>query len=157
MKLQATEAGELLVEEIPTFLLQLLREIPVRAGSRHARVEARFFPDPSSDPSLAEDWKSLVQPELLALFQADRETVRADLRTVTEDGGAYVLRIPGNHLDAWLGALNQARLAIAEEGQFGEKDISEEVKPDLEDPRSLALFQLGFYGFLQECLVRMQD
>ena len=29
--------------------------------------------------------------------------------------------------------------------------------PDTANPRSLALFQISFYGFLQECLVRMQD
>jgi len=157
MRLQATEEGDLLVEEIPPFLLQLIRDIPVRAGSNHPRAEARFFPDPSIDDDLVEDWKAFVQPELLTLFQADRETVRADVRGAREEGGGFSLRIPKNHSDAWLGALNQARLAIAEEGGFEENDIAEDVSPDPEDPRAMALFQLGFYGFLQECLVRMQD
>ncbi len=157
MKLHATEEGDLLIEEIPPFLLHLILEIPVRADSKHPRVEARFFPEPSSDENLVEDWKALVQPELLTLFQADREAVRADVRSAMEADGVFSLLIPKNHSDAWLGALNQARLAIAEEGSFKEKDIAEEVSPDPEDPRAMALFQLGFYGFLQECLVRMQD
>jgi len=157
MKLQATGEGDLLIEEIPPFLLHLIREIPLRADSKNPRVEARFFPDPSSEETLVEDWKSLVQPGLLSLFQADRETVRADLRGVTEAGGLFVLRISKGHADAWLGALNQARLSIAEEWEFGESDIAGEAAPDPADPRAMALFQLGFYGFLQECLVRMQD
>ena len=31
--------------------------------------------------------------------------------------------------------------------------LAEEIVPDSSDPRSLALFQISFYGFLQECLV----
>ena len=67
------------------------------------------------------------------------------------------MEIPPNHMDPWLGTLNQARLAIAEENHFGEQDLSEEISPDTSDPRSISLFQINFYGFLQECLVKMQD
>jgi hypothetical protein len=67
------------------------------------------------------------------------------------------MEIPSNHMDAWLNTLNQSRLAIAEENGFGEKDLSEEIVPDASNPRTLALFQISFYGFLQECLVKMQD
>jgi hypothetical protein len=157
MKLQATVDGDLVLEEIPAFLLQLLREIPLRAASKHPGVEERFLPDPADDEELREDWKSLVQPELMAGFQSDRETVQADLRGATEHQDASALRIPNTHANAWLGALNQARLAIAEESGFGEEDMAAEVGPDPDDPRAMALFQVSFYGFLQECLVRMQD
>lgn len=157
MTLQPTAEGDLLLEEIPTFLLELLREVPVRAASKHPGVEERFLPDPANDDGIREDWKALVQPELMALFQSDRETVQADLRGVAAKKKGAALRIPKNHSDAWMGALNQARLAIAEEGGFGEADLAVDVAPDQGDPRAMALFQVGFYGFLQECLIRMQD
>jgi len=157
MKLQPADDGALMLEEIPPFLFHLLSNIVVRASSRDPRVEARFFPDPARDESLIEDWKSLVQPELQFLFQSARETVQADLRGASEEDGVYSMKIPRKHADAWLNALNQARLAIAEESGFGEEDMASEVEPDPEDERAMALFEIGFLGFLQECLVRMQE
>jgi len=157
MKLHAANDGALVLEKIPPFLFELLGEIVGRAASNDPRVEARFFPDPASDQELIEDWKSFVQPELLEFFQSARETVKADLRGASENDGVFSMSIPKTHSDAWLSALNQARLAIAEESGFDENDMSAEVAPAPEDPRAMALFQVGFYGFLQECLVRMQD
>ncbi len=146
-----------MLEEIPPFLFHLLSNITVRASSRDPRVEARFFPDPAREESLIEDWKSLVQPELQFLFQSARETVQADLRGASVEDGMYSMKIPQKHADAWLNALNQARLAIVEESGFGEEDMASEVEPDLEDERAMALFEISFFGFLQECLVRMQE
>lgn len=157
MKLQAADDGALLLEEIPPFLFLLMGDIAVRASSADARVEARFFPDPAREESLIEDWKSLVQPELQALFQSARETVQADLRGASVEGDVYSMKIPRKHSDAWLSALNQARLAIAEESGFGEEDMASEVQPDPGDARSMALFEISFFGFLQECLIRIQE
>ena len=156
MKLTATEEGALDLEEIPPPLYELLNAIPLRAGSGDPRVESRFFPAPSQDELLIEDWKSLVQPELQATFLSAREVAQEDLRRASELEGGFSMKIPKNHMDAWLSALNQARLAIAEENHFGEKDLAEEAAPDSSNSRSLALFQISFYGFLQECLVKMQ-
>ncbi|MEI8311428.1 MAG: DUF2017 family protein [Verrucomicrobiota bacterium] len=157
MKLTATEAGALALEEIPTFLFELLKAIPLRADSSDPRAENRFFPAPALDAILVEDWKSLVHPELQAMFLSAREVVQADVRAALELDEEFSMEIPANHMDIWLSALNQARLAIAEENHFGENDLGEEISPDTSDPRSIALFQISFYGFLQECLVKMQD
>ena len=157
MKLTATEEGALDLEEIPPFLFELLKAVPLRAASGDPRVESRFFPAPAQDELLIEDWKSLVQPGLQDTFLSAREVVLADLRKTSETVGGFGMEIPPNHMDAWLNTLNQARLAIAEENGFGERDLSEEIVPDPSNPRLIALFQITFYGFLQECLVRMQD
>ena len=145
--------GALVIREIPDLLLQLLSEIPELGAPYDPRAQARFFPDPADDPKLVEDWKSLIQPELDELFRTARETVEADLRRAKSDGGG-ILKIPRNHMDAWLSALNQARLAIAERFGFDENDMSAEPRPDPADPRAMALFRVSFYGFLQECIVR---
>ena len=157
MKLTATEEGALDLEEIPPFLYELLNAVPVRASSSDPRVENRFYPAPSQEKLLIEDWKSLVQPELEATFLSAREAVQADLLAASKLEEGFSMEIPPNHMDQWLSTLNQARLAIAEENHFGETDMSEEIAPDPSDPRSLALFQISFYGFLQECLVKLQD
>jgi len=157
MKLTATAEGALDLDEIPPLLLELLNAIPLRAASSDPRVESRFFPAPSQDELLVEDWESFVQPELQAAFLSAREVVQADLRGASELEGNFSMQIPPQHMDPWLSTLNQARLAIAEENHFGEKDLAEEISPDTSAPRSLALFQISFYGFLQECLVKMQD
>ena len=157
MKLAATEEGALDLEEIPPFLFGLLQAVPLGAASKDPRVETRFYPVPALDDLLVEDWKTLVHPELQETFLSAREVVLADLRRTSEAEGRFSMEIPPNHMDAWLSTLNQARFAIAEENHFGEKDLAEEIVPDSSDPRSLALFQISFYGFLQECLVKMQD
>ncbi|MEI6493865.1 MAG: DUF2017 family protein [Verrucomicrobiota bacterium] len=157
MKLSATDEGSLDLEEIPPFLFDLLNAVPLRAASSDPRVESRFFPAPAKDEVLAEDWKSLVQPELQAAFLSAREVVLADLSSALQIEKEFSMKIPADHMDAWLSALNQARLAIAEENHFDEKDLSEEITPDTANPRSISLFQISFYGFLQECLVRMQE
>jgi len=147
----------LALEEIPPVLFGLLQAIPLRAASEDPRVESRFYPAPALDALLVEDWKSFVRPELQETFLSAREVVLADLCGTLETEGGFSMKIPPNHMDPWLSTLNQARLAIAEENHFGEKDLSEEIVPDSSDPRPLALFQISFYGFLQECLVKMQD
>lgn len=157
MNVSTTHEGALALQEIQPFLFDLLEAIPQRANSQDPRVEDRFHPVPADDATLQEDWKALVQPSLHEHFLSAREIVMSDLRRVTEDRTGRQLQIPARHMDAWLNALNQARIAIAEENHFGEKDLSEEIVPDSADPRSLALFQVSFYGFLQECLVKMQD
>ncbi|MFZ4780307.1 MAG: DUF2017 family protein [Terrimicrobiaceae bacterium] len=157
MTLSATDEGALALEEIPPFLFQLLKEVPDRGASDDPRVESRFYPAPGQDELLVEDWKSLIQPELYELFLSAREVVQTDLATASEESGTFAMEIPKNHMDSWLSALNQARLAIAGENQFEEKDMAEDLAPDPSDTRSLALFEISFFGFLQECLVKMQD
>ena len=127
MKLSATEEGALDLEEIPPFLFELLKAIPLRAASDDPRVESRFYPAPAIDELLVEDWKSLVQPGLQESFLSAREIVLADLRCASAAGDGFAMDIPANHMDAWLSALNQARLAIAAENHFGEEELSQEI------------------------------
>jgi hypothetical protein len=61
--------------------------------------------------------------------------------------------IPGTHLEAWLNALNQARLVIVEESNFSEADLDHREPPDLDTRRGLSLLKIHFYGHLQELLV----
>jgi hypothetical protein len=60
------------------------------------------------------------------------------------------------HLEAWIHALNQARLALAARHEFAERELEREV-PTEGGERALALFQIHFYGLLQEFFLRQLD
>jgi len=145
------------LRDVQPFLFELLKEIVVVAGSTDPRVEARFFPLPIADgdeSGLADDWNAYVQPGLQDGFREARDVVQADLRGASARGDNYFLEIAFPHIEAWLSALNQARLAISEEHGFGERELSEEIPPAIGSLRDRALLQMHFYGMLQEWFVR---
>jgi hypothetical protein len=151
--------GDLVLSGFDIFLLELLRQIPVSAdpGDSDA-AKARIFSKPSNDAGLNSDWESYVEPELAQIFQSANETVTRDLTQCEEEKhGAdkeYSLRIPASHLDAWLSSLNQARLALAARHGFTETDLDHDNLASVSTARELSLFQIHFYGFLQECILR---
>jgi hypothetical protein len=67
------------------------------------------------------------------------------------------LRIPVKHADAWLSALNQARLVIAAKNDFTEIELNDHVHSPIGSRRDLSLFQVNFYGFLQEYILREME
>jgi hypothetical protein len=148
------------VREIDPFLAELLRQIPESAQPKDSpAAEARLFSAPAaaSEKDLCAEWKVYVEPELRRLFQSATETVRQDLAQLqgTEKPFANcTLRIPLAHADAWLSALNQARLAIAASYEFSEGDLCDHYRSPLGSRRDLGLFQVNFYGFLQEFILR---
>ena len=123
-------------------------------------VLRRLYSSPTEgrEPDLEQDWKSYVEPELRDLFRSSQEIVADDLRDFSppESGEPGTLRIPLKHLDAGIHTLNQARLAIAARHDFTEKDM-EKRNATIGDARALALFQVHFYGFLQECFLQQLD
>jgi hypothetical protein len=108
---------------------------------------------------LCAEWKLYVVPELRRLFQSATETVRQDLQQLHCTNKPFAnctLRIPMAHADAWLNALNQARLAIAATYQFSDHELCDYRSP-LGSRRDLSLFQVNFYGFLQELILREME
>lgn len=154
------EDGGILFEGIDPLLHTMLSKIRSAAELDDPRVEARLYQTPSNDPeadSLREDWKAFVQPDLHSGFAASRETVDADLRRSTRDAkGSRSLLIPRRHIDHWLSALNQARLALAEFHGFTDAEMGRQPT-DLDNPREYALLQVNIYGLLQEWLVSLLD
>ena len=64
------------------------------------------------------------------------------------------LTIPFEHGDAWLNALNQARLVIAAKYKFSDIELNDHDRSPIGSRRDLSLFQVNFYGFLQEFILR---
>ncbi|HET7227000.1 MAG TPA: DUF2017 family protein [Chthoniobacterales bacterium] len=150
------------IRELDPFLAELLRQIPESAQSKDSpAAQERLFSPPAvpEEKVLCAEWKLYVVPELRRLFQSATETVRQDLqqlRCTNKPFANCTLRIPIAHADAWLSALNQARLAIAATYQFSDHELCDYRSP-LGSRRDLSLFQVNFYGFLQELILREME
>jgi Domain of unknown function (DUF2017) len=146
--------------ELDPFLAELLRQVPASAQAEGDPVaEARIYSAPSSAPrdELCSEWKAYVKPELRRLFQTAIETVAMDLAQLNGNEKTFAnrsLRIPAVHAEAWLSALNQARLVIAAKNDFTESELSDHCRSPIGSRRDLSLFQVNFYGFLQEFILR---
>jgi Domain of unknown function (DUF2017) len=152
--------GAIEISELDPFLAELLRQIPVSANPDGApAAEQRLFSPPTTekDAETRAEWKMYVEPELRRLFQTATETVATDLEQLNGDEKSFAnrtLRIPAKHSDAWLSALNQARLAIAAKNGFTETELNDHFRSPIGSRRDLSLFQVNFYGFLQEFILR---
>lgn len=155
--------GTLEISEIDPFLAELLRQIPASTNPEAVpAVEQRLYCAPAGpdEKEFCAEWKVYVEPELRRLFQSATETVASDLEQLVEKEKPFAngrLCIPREHSDAWLNALNQARLAIATKYDFSEAELCDHYRSPIGSRRDLSLFQVNFYGFLQEFILREMD
>lgn len=151
---------QLEISELDPFLAELLRQIPASTNPEGAEAaEQRLFclPAEDSERKICAEWKLYVEPELRRLFQSATETVASDLQQLNGKEKPFAnctLRIPTNHAEAWLSALNQARLVIAAKYNFDEGELGDHYRSPIGSRRDLSLFQVNFYGFLQEFILR---
>lgn len=144
------------IRRIPPLIAEFFREIPRASASEDPKTDARLYPDAAGEeePEIREDWRSYVVPGLRETFADARNLVDSDLATLRAEGGHFSLTVPLGHAEAWLNALNQARLALAAQYGFGEKELADDIPESIEEPRDRALFQIHFYGMLQEWFIR---
>jgi hypothetical protein len=143
----------IVLQGLPHAALDLLREIPHAAALDDPAAGERLFPAPGTEESLCDDWKSLVEPDLQQAFLSARQIVAADLAAVEAGNKGVRLTIPRHHVDAWLSALNQVRLALAAAHNLGEKEINAHEFYEEGSPISDALLRIHFFGHLQETLL----
>jgi Domain of unknown function (DUF2017) len=152
--------NQLEISDLDPFLAELLRQIPASAdpGGTPAALDRLFrSPVDASEKEACQEWKLYVEPELRRLFQSAAETVASDLEQLNRDeksASNCTLRIPLEHADAWLNAMNQARLVIAARFNFTEGELCDQYRSPIGSRRDLSLFQINFYGFLQEFILR---
>src|SRR5207237_8702735 len=95
--------------------------------------------------------------EWRSLFETAIETVAIDLEELNGNEKSLANRtlpIPDKPADAWLSALNHARLVIAAKNNFTENELNDHFRSPIGSRRDLSLFQVNFYGFLQEFILR---
>lgn len=161
MKIQRLDATTIALEEIDGLIGELLRQIPASADpSGSEAATERLFPSPTEglDPEADEEWREYVEPGLRELFLDAISIVRDDLKDLPGKAshGPRVLKLPVKHLEAWIHALNQARLALAARHGFTERELEREI-PSEGGERAFALFQIHFYGLLQEFFLRQLE
>ena len=151
---------EIEISELDPFLAELLRQIPASANPEGVpAAQERIFSPPTNgkETEICAEWKLYVEPELRRIFQTATETVAADLEQLNGNEKKFTnraLRIPSKHADAWLSALNQARLVIAVKYNFSDGELGDHFRSPIGSRRDLSLFQVNFYGFLQEFILR---
>jgi hypothetical protein len=110
-------------------------------------VLSRLLPDAyRDDPAAAGDFRRYTDADLRAGKRANAKTVLASLPA---DGAKMTL--DRDQADAWLGCLNDLRLALGT--ALG---VTEETNPedyDEDDPAYSALHVYGWLGWLQESLL----
>lgn len=166
MRMRREKSGGVALTGLEPFFVQLLREIPETGADRDPNVTARLLPLPADGPLQAEvepDWDEYVRPGLRDLFLSARTTVQRDLSKMKaeivsttdaeNDEPTFRLAIPSKHFDAWLNALNQARLAIGARYHFTEQDMNDRPRFPIASERDYRLFQIDFYGYVQEMIL----
>jgi hypothetical protein len=118
-------------------------------------VVSRLFPD--IDPDRPEDSQEFRQYTEGDLKTGKIDQAGAILAALPDDGEGEV-RLDGEAAEAWLRAINDARLAMGTRLDItAETDLSEELdEAILVDPGSSRVFQLSVYaylGYLQESLL----
>lgn len=169
MIFELSNKGNPSFSNIHPLLAGLLQAAALDPWERYPEGSARLLPPPGGDEELLLDWQDLVQPELRHHFDLERSLVAEDLAEMQEvheahevkrkkgDGGVWSLEIPMDHADAWLTTLNALRLTLVEEHGFMEEDLSRNEAPDFSSERGLALMQVNFYAFIQECLLQTME
>ncbi len=148
------------VSELDPFLAELLRQVPDSTnpeGISSAEERLYSLPGDPDDHALCAEWKLYVEPELRRLFRSATETVVEDLKMLNGSAKPFAnctLRIPTKNSEAWLSALNQARLVIASKYAFTDSELSDHYRSPIGSRRDLGLFQINFYGFLQEFILQ---
>ena len=96
------------------------------------------------------EWHRLMGDELRHLFEAAAQTFARDLEGL--DLPREEVRFPAAHLKAWLNAVNQARLVLSEEHQFGSADMQ---RDDFAagSMRDAALLHVQLLGYVLHVLV----
>lgn len=155
MRFRQDENGGFEVSELHPLFAGMIGDLP-RAASCHEGAEERIYPDPVAGVAgeILSDWREHVRPGLEHLFASSREIVAKDVAAVARESRCA---IPAKHFDAWLNALNQARLAIAGRNGFTEADLDRAEPPDLTTKRGIDLLRIHFYAELQGLLLEAME
>lgn len=157
------EDGSVAIEGLFPLHVAALVEVPDLLEKPEGAARDRLFPEPSDDDDQRADWERLVRPELFALLASAREILLRDLRGLgPAEPLAGVPRwnvtVPAQHVNAWISALNAARLALgAEHGIESEEDLHpqiEEKEGRIElDEKTFAVLKIGALALIQEALI----
>ncbi|HSA51501.1 MAG TPA: DUF2017 domain-containing protein [Yinghuangia sp.] len=124
---------------------------PERMAVPDDPVLARLLPDAyRDDPDAASEFRRYTENDLRLRKCDNARTVRADIAASAPEGHIV---LDDRRIQAWLGALNDLRLALGTDLGVGEDvdDFADNLEPD--DPRFTSLVIYRWLGALLESLV----
>ena len=141
--------------------------------------------DDAEAAGIREDWENFVRPEIMAAGQREIEILIGDLAkaepmagdkghvvpTSEEEGSieddddlffakmdpGFMIEIPAGHVDAWYGALNQARLAIESRHRFSSRRVAPSEVEEMPPDKQLAFWQWITFAATQEALLHCME
>lgn len=152
LRLHARADGQLELAGIDFTVAYCLGRVqPVLAARADAGVRDRLHPDAvPGDAARNAEWHRLMDGELRHLFEAAQATFARDLEAF--DPRTRRVAFPADHLKAWMSAINQARVVLAEQHQIDATDLqSEDFSPG--SPRDSARLQVHVLGYVLQVLV----
>ncbi len=135
--------------------VETLKGIPMLIESEDPRVRGRLLPDTCDDEADAAHWREHAVPELERLFLSRAQLVRRDLaglRKMSKSEHQFLL-LPDAHVNAWLAALNAARLALFELNDLKAADMEPENFGALQGKQQEALMRIHLLAEIQSVLL----
>jgi hypothetical protein len=148
--LEAGEAAVLtrLCEELTTLLSD--DEEPAGPDPVLERLFPRAYLDPTEEEAEA-DWQRLVHGDLVDGRRRNLATVQGTLAAATVKRGRFELTLSEEQAQAWLGVLNDARLALGTRLQVTEDLDMSGLDPDDPDTAPYAVY--WWLGVMEERLL----
>ncbi len=137
--------------------LQRLGDILGQRDTPAARQ--RLIPTPSTDDSINAEWERFVTPDLRHLFVSAGETVLQDLTAMQadpHDPKCFRVAFPAAHINAWMSAINQARLILSEQHHVTEQDMNRQGL-DLKRTTDIPLIRINLLGWILGVLIQYGD
>jgi hypothetical protein len=160
LRVRTVDAKHIRISGIDPLLAHCLQQLPEILEQRDApTARDRLFPLPTTaDRKTNDDWQQNVTPELRHLFASAGEIVLRDLTALSPPAGASRrhLTFPAEHANAWLSALNQARLILGATFSITDEDMNA-TGFDLNDPRQKAVLQIHLFGYLLQLFVEHEQ
>ncbi len=156
LSLRSADEKTLRLTGISPVLAHCLFELPEILRLRDQPApRRRLLQDPSPrDVEANAEWHRLIDGELQHLFASAGETVARDLTQLDPASGQ--LDFPADHANAWMSALNQARLILGAQCDVTETDMEREDL-DVRDPRHKALVQIHLLGWVLHLFIDHDD
>jgi Domain of unknown function (DUF2017) len=161
LRVQPLDEKHVRISGIPPVLAAMLRELPEILELRDSpEAHPRLFPDPTAaDEKINKEWRQMAGPELRHLFVSAGETVVRDLTALTADGKGqetHHVAFPVEHVNAWMSALNEARLILAEVHKIDDQEMSR-TDFDPRSPTHMAALRIHLLGYLLHLFVELDD
>ena len=160
LRVQPLDEKRVRISGIPPVLATMLREIPEILELRDSpEARQRLFPKPTAaDDNINKEWAQVTSPELHHLFVSAGETVARDLTALAVDAKGRSpdqVTFPIEHVNAWMSAINQARLILAEVHKLDEHELNQtDLNP--ESSRHMAALRIHLFGYLLHLFVDLE-